>query len=79
MLEEFDYSELETLQERITNELNTERDRAYIISRRMANQIYGQGLELSPTQIIHSTPEIDEVLRQGIYTEDEQVKLEYDL
>lgn len=74
---EFDYSELETLQERVNTELNTERDRAYIISRRIANQIYEGGIDLSPAQIIHSNPEIDEILQQSIYTADRQIKSEY--
>lgn len=74
---EFDYSELETLQERINTELNTERDRAYIISRRLAKQVYEEGLDLSSTQVIHSTPEVDESLRQSIYTSDRQIKSEY--
>lgn len=76
---EFDYNELETLRERINTELNTERDRAYIISRRMAKQIYEEGLEFSPDEVIHSTSEIDEVLQQSIYAADRQIKSEYGL
>lgn len=76
---EFNYSELETLQERINTELNTERDRAYIISRRIAKQIYEGELDFTPTEVIHSTPEIDKALQQSIYVEDREIKLEHGL
>jgi hypothetical protein len=79
IITEFDYNELETLQERINTSLNTKRDRAYLISRRLAKQIYGEEMDLSPTQVVTSNPETDEILRQSIYTADRQIKSEYDL
>ena len=45
----------------------------------MAKEIYGEGIELSPTQVINSTPEIDEALQESIYTADRQIKTEYGL